>query len=335
MSAQATRRPVRKFNPGTFQSDAEVKARFAVRGREFGHAMEALRGNIGAESCQHILVAGPRGFGKTMLLARIEGELRNDPELSAALLPVRFAEESQEVSGIADFWLEALFHLARACAARDPALAAELRETHADLAAHWTDRSVAERARAAVLEAARLLDRQLVLMVENLQDLDEDAGADFGWQLRETLQTRPEIVLLATATSEFGSLRDARKPFFELFRAFRLERLATADCARLWESVTGRATTEREIRPLEILTGGNPRLLVIVAEFAATAPSAGCWTNWSRWSTSIPSISEAISTRWRRPSAGSTSRRSTCGGLRRRRKSRRAPAWTSGPCPAC
>ena len=32
--------------------------------------------------------------------------------------------------------------------------------------------------------------------------------------------------------------------------------------------VSGQDVSERETRPLEILTGGNPRLLVIVASFA-------------------------------------------------------------------
>ena len=80
-----------------------------VRNHEFGMVLEVLRGNTESSSCQHILVVGPRGRGKTMLLARVAAEIRTDDELSARLLPVRFMEESQEISGIADFWLETLF----------------------------------------------------------------------------------------------------------------------------------------------------------------------------------------------------------------------------------
>ena len=47
-----------------------------------------------------------------------------------------------------------------------------------------------------------------------------------------------------------------------------MEPLATEECRRLWQVVSGDAASEHEIRPLEILTGGSPRLLVIVAEFA-------------------------------------------------------------------
>ena len=56
--------------------------------------------------------------------------------------------------------------------------------------------------------------------------------------------------------------------FFELFRNICLEPLTTEECRLLWQAVSGDAVSGREIRPLQILTGGSPRLLVIVAGFA-------------------------------------------------------------------
>ena len=261
-------RPIRKANPGVFQSDQEVIDQFVVRNHEFGMVLEVLRGNTESSSCQHILVVGPRGRGKTMLLARVAAEIRTDDELSGRLLPVRFMEESQEISGIADFWLETLFHLARQSKGLDADLARELRETHAALSGRWREKSLSDYARAAVLSAADRLGRKLVLMVENLQMLCESVDRDFGWQLRAVLQSEPQIMLLASATSRFEGLDDVEQPFFELFRIVAVNPLATEDCRRLWRTVSGDSMIGREIRPLEILTGGNPRLLVIVAGFA-------------------------------------------------------------------
>ena len=261
-------RQIRKFNPGTFQSDEEVITQFVVRNRELGIVLEVLRGNIDSPSCQHILVVAPRGRGKSMLLARVAAELRADAALSETLLPVRFMEESQEVFNLADFWLETLFHLASECAASHPELTRELRATHADLSGRWRERMLADHARAAVLDAADRLGRKLVLMVENLQSLTGDVEEGFGWKLRGELQMEPRIMLLATATSRFDRLDDVNEPYFELFRILNLEPLATDDCRRLWEQVSGDHVSTREMRPLEILTGGSPRLLVIVAEFA-------------------------------------------------------------------
>ncbi len=234
--------------------------------------LKVLRRNIEAPSCRHVLVVAPRGRGKTMLLARVAAELHTDAALSKCLLPVRFMEESQEIFTPADFWLETLFHLARESAVYDPEVAQEVRETHADLTRRWGEETLGERALAAVLWAADRLDRQLVLMVENVQALCDTVDADFGWQLREVLRSTPRIMLLATATSRFQGLDDAREPFFEPFRTVELAPLSTEECRALWRVISGDAVSAREMRPLEILTGGSPRLLVMVAGWGQPRP---------------------------------------------------------------
>ena len=259
---------IRKFNPGTFQPDEEVIRQFVVRKCELDIVLEILRGNIDSPSCEHVLLVAPRGRGKTTLLARVASELRTDTELSGRLFSIRFMEESQEIFNLADFWLETLFYLARESTQRDPELSRELQDTHAGLAGEWRGENLEERARAAVLEAVDRIGMKLVLMVENLQALCECVDDDFGWKLRGALQSEPQIMLLATATSRFKGLDDAREPFFELFRVLRLEPLDTEQCRCLWQMVTRDAVTGRDIRPLQILTGGNPRLLIIIADFA-------------------------------------------------------------------
>ena len=263
-----TVRSIRKFNPGTLQSDSELIDQFVVRTREFELVQEVLRGNIDTPSCQHVLIVAPRGRGKTMLLARAAAALRTDDEFSETLLPVRFMEESHEVFNIADFWLETLFHMAREIAAVYPELARELRKTHSDLSGRWGEQTIVDHARVAVLGAAERIDKKLVLIVENLQTLFGNVDDDFDWQLRGVLQSEPRIVLLASATSRFEGLDDPGQAFFELFRIITLKPLTTEECRCLWQTVTGDQVGARDIRPLEILTGGNCRLLTIIAGFS-------------------------------------------------------------------
>lgn len=266
--SQPPERTIRKFNPGVFQSDQDIIDQFVVREHELDTVLEILRENVGSPSCQHTLVVGPRGRGKTMLLARVAAELRTDPQLRQTLLPVRFMEESVEVFDIGDFWLEALLYLANECAEEHPGLRGELETTHADLARRPSGDDVAGHAKAALLDAADRLGRRLVIMVENLQSLCEETDEDFGWQLRQSLQSDPEIMLLGSATSHFEALDDAGAAFFELFRILHLKALDTEECRHLWRAITGEPRGARQMRPLEILTGGSPRLLVIVGEFA-------------------------------------------------------------------
>ena len=269
ISPDAADRPaVRKFNPGMLQSDGTIKEQFVVRNRELRTVLEVLGENLDSPSCQHVLIVAPRGRGKTMLLARVAAELRTDRSFFEHALPVRFMEENQEIFGLADFWLETLFHLARECAENHPEIARDLRETHAALATRWREQGLADIARASVLEAADRLERKLVLIVENLQSLCDNTDEDFGWQLRAVLQSEPQIMLLASATSRFEGLDNAEEPYFELFRIIDLKPLDTEECRLLWQAVSGDWRSKFEIRPLEILTGGSPRLLAIIAGFA-------------------------------------------------------------------
>lgn len=207
-----------------------------------------------------------------MMLARLAGELRTDPDLSRRLLPVRFTEENHEIFEIGDFWADALFHLARESEWYDREISRELYSAHAEFTQRWRGEDLEYRARGTMLEAADRLGRQLVVMVENLQTLNTDGGDLFGWQLRNTLQTEPQIILVGTATSHFRNLYDASAPFYHFFRVITLEPLETAECRALWNAVSGETRNRRRIRPLEILTGGNPRLLTIAAEVARHRP---------------------------------------------------------------
>ena len=258
---------IRKFNPGTFQSDAALKEQFVVRHKEFDHMMDVVRGNIEAQSCRHVLLIGSRGQGKTMLLARVRAELRSKKTLAKHLLPVWFMEESHEIWNLADFWLETMTYVA--AAVDDSSQADELRATHRRLAESDAGaKAVARDARDAVLQAAN--GRKLVLLVENLQALcDAMAGRGpistpgIGW-LRETLgKCAGQVMVLATATGRFSGV-GPRQKFFDIID---LPPLNTNECQRLLESLDPDRQDRKDARALEILTGGNPRMLGIVASF--------------------------------------------------------------------
>ena len=87
--------------------------------------------------------------------------------------------------------------------------------------------------------------------------------------MRKILQTEPRIILLASATSRFDEIGSPDHALYDLFRILLLHPLDTNECAVLWESVSGKCPPPDTIRSLEILTGGSPRLITIVARFGA------------------------------------------------------------------
>ena len=261
-----TTTPARKYNPG-FLSDEELVASFCVRTHEFESLMEMLRDCTG-NSNRHQIVIGPRGSGKTSLLLRIAAEVRRDPDLATGFFPVVFAEESYEVATAGEFWLECLARLANQAPPRDDA--PDLHRTLADLRTIQDDQLLGERCLAAVLDFSEREGKRLVLMVENLNMMFRDMmDPDAGWRLRKILQTEPRIILLASATSRFDEIDQPDHALYELLRVITLRRLTTKECAVLWKTVSGQSRPTNTIRSLEILTGGSPRLLAIVARFGA------------------------------------------------------------------
>ena len=256
----------KSYNPG-FLTDDELRAMFCVRVGEFESLLETLRDNTG-ESNQHVIVVGPRGSGKTTLLLRVALETRSDPELVSRLHPIVFAEESYSVSTCGEFWLECLSRLAQQAPYR--AGEPDLQRTVAELRRERDDRALRERCLGALLDFAETNKKRLVLQVENLNMLFSDMmdpGA--GWCLRKTLQTEPRIMMVGSATSRFGEIDRPDRALYDLFRVLTLQPLDRNESAVLCERVSGRPLDEGVVRRLQILTGGSPRLLAIVARFGA------------------------------------------------------------------
>ena len=256
----------RKNNPG-FLSDEEIIASFCVRTSELTSLVEMLRECTG-NSNPHQLVVGPRGSGKTSLLRRVAAEVRRDDGLSAIFFPIVFAEESYEVATAGEFWLECLSRLAVQAPYREGS--PDLHRTYDELRAIRDDQTLENRCLGTLLDFADREDKRLVLMVENLNMMFADmADQNAGWRLRKVLQTEPRIILLASATSRFDQIDHPDQALYDLFRVLRLRPLDRQECAVLWKTVSGHDARPETIRSLQILTGGDPRLIVIVARFGA------------------------------------------------------------------
>ena len=258
----------KSYNPG-FLTDEELREMFCVRLGEFESLLETLRENTG-QSNQHVIVVGPRGSGKTTLLLRVAQEVRSDPELSSRLHPIVFAEESYSVSTCGEFWLECLSRLAQQAPYRpgEP----DLRRTVEDVRRERDDRALRERCLGALLDFAEREGKRLVLHVENLDTLLPDMmDPDAGWCLRKTLQTEPQIIMIGSATSRFGEIDKPDQALYDLFRVLTLRSLDRQESVTLCERVSGRDLDDGVVRRLQILTGGSPRLLAIVARFGAAS----------------------------------------------------------------
>ncbi len=254
-----------KHNP-SFLSEEELADQFVIRHKELNLILEAIRGNTGPVN-EHLLVVGPRGMGKTMLMRRVALALHDDPELAAHWQPVLLPEEIYTVATEGELWLKTLGYIQPDQQDQD-----RWRAILEALQGERDDARLCTQALARLRETAQTRGQRLIVMVENLNTLiGEQAHVDTGWNLRKTLLNEPAIMLLATATVRFDEIENAGKSMFELFREIKLMPIPTEECITLWRAIAGETLDAAKVRPLQILTGGNPRLLTILASFAGGA----------------------------------------------------------------
>ena len=230
--------------------------------------VETVRGCTG-DSNTHMLVVGPRGSGKTTLLLRIAAELRRDHNLSRRFFPITLAEETYNVSTCGEFWLEVLNRLAHQAPRRpgDP----DYQLTYQEIRKSPDDESLAGRSLGRLLEFADRERKRLVVFVENLNAIFSDlVDRNVGWQLRHTLQTESRILLVTSATCRFEEIDNPGEALYDFFQVRQLRPLDEIESADLWEGIAGERPARSTIRSLQILTGGSPRLLAIVARFGAS-----------------------------------------------------------------
>lgn len=277
----------RLYNPAQLTPD-ELKASFVARRETLADMLRLLGEQASDRPCQHMLLIGPRGMGKTTLGLRFLQAVEEVPDLAAAWQPVAFHEESYEIVDLADFWLAALRHLTRAT--KEPRWA----DKAEDLVRDESDTErLAAYALAALLDFRQESGRRLILFVENLdlvfgQLRDErDVHA-----LRASLIEHPDILLIGSANAVFDAIRNHSKPFYEFFRLFFLRGLGQEDCLRILEALAeqeGRKEfpdmLNRERGRLETirrLTGGNPRLLVLGCQMLIESPLGSAFEDLER-----------------------------------------------------
>lgn len=251
-----------KYNPAFLGDEALIRS-FVARTSEFERIMEVLRENT-TGSNQHLLVIGPRGIGKTTLVLRTAAEVRADPALGADWYPVVYGEETYEVSSAGEFWLEALFHVGQQTGD------ARWQQAYEELLGEHNEERLRPRALAQLMDFADEQGKRMVLVVENMNMLfGGQVGDEDAWVLRHTLMNEPRIMLIGTATSRFRVMDEYNQALYELFRILELEPLADEEAQAVWTAATGQTAPLHQLRPIQILTGGNPRLIRILSEFAA------------------------------------------------------------------
>ncbi len=262
------------YNPARM-NDAEIVAAYVARGTVFDRIIKEIAAEQPKSRAQHHMIVGPRGMGKSMLLARLATELRASPELATRFVPLAFPEEQYAVDRLSKFWLNCLDALADA-AERGQQLCASERIDAAVRALNveagglgGKDETPARAALDAFLYASEDMGKRPVLLVDNLQLVFERISDIEQHALREILMRPGSPILIGASPSPPLASQDYGAAFYDHFKVHYLSPLSVDEMRSLLVALaqrTGRNDVRdrvdshpERLKTMRELTGGNPR----------------------------------------------------------------------------
>jgi tetratricopeptide (TPR) repeat protein len=256
--------------------------RYITVGREsiLSDTIALLRENIGKKPKHHQLFIAPRGSGKTHFLSLIEDEINGDAELKQAYRIVRFPEEANRVCSFADFLLTTCEVLQNNYSEETDQL--QWKNLFEELSTEEDDKKLIDILGKAIRDEYKKSKRIFILMVENLNQILEKQMKNLQsvQALRGFLMGDNGCLLIGTSPMHFGSLAKADQPFYDFFDIQVLDLLDAEETIKLirrnleWDKREDILMNFNDIRPklraIHTMTGGNPRLAVMLYELIST-----------------------------------------------------------------
>jgi DNA-binding transcriptional ArsR family regulator len=213
-------------------------------------------------------ITGPRGIGKSHLLALVQHQIRTHPEQDT--LELVFLGEEVYVASLIDMFGRVLSSLP---AIPGMPLAADL------LARLRKAPAVEQLDRVIQLLDSRTGSTPILLLIENLDRVFQAIGTQGQSRLRAFLQARPSWSVLASSCTWGEAFTSANRPFYNTFYPSLLKTFSCIECHdmlrrlavveqdnKLLSQLNG-PTAEAQVGAIRHLLGGNPRAMAMIFPF--------------------------------------------------------------------
>ena len=262
-----------RYSPGNMDRES-LEALFVGRGDEMEDVLSRVTTSIQSPAKHYVLLVGPRGSGKTHLLALAYHRLMDRIASVDARDSVAVAMLNEEEWGVASF-LDLVVRILRALAGQIPDLDAEIAGIY--------DRFSKDSADAEGFAVERLRHhtrgKTLLLLCENLVDLFHGLGEEGQKRWRAAIQEDGNWAIVASTPSLFSAVTLQDNPFYGFFTIRALEKIdfdtgldllarkavheGKTDLASFLRTPLGRARA----RAIHHLAAGNHRAYVVLFDF--------------------------------------------------------------------
>ncbi|MFH1152619.1 MAG: tetratricopeptide repeat protein [Pseudomonadota bacterium] len=205
---------------------------------------------------EHLLFAGSPGSGRSSLLRDILTLVTTNSRLRVRWAPVFFPEEMHHACSPGEILHEAVLHIAHDVDSSD------FKEVARSLSGIGNDRELEIRSLETVNDFAQILGKRLLFLIDNLDILlDQTVSPATSDRLLNSLTRQPHIVVIGSATLPVQEPRLEKR-----FRVIPMTPLDSGQCCHLWKSEIGHRLSSTSVRPMVILTRGNPRFFKRLTE---------------------------------------------------------------------
>ena len=262
-----------RYSPGNMDRES-LEALFVGRGDVMDDVLSCITASIRSPEKHYVLLVGPRGSGKTHLLALAYHRLMDRVDTANARDNVAVALLNEEEWGVASY-LDFVVRILRAVADHAPDLGAEI----AGIYNRFSKDPAGAEAFAIALLRQHTRGKTLLLLCENLMDLFDGLGDEGQKRWRATIQEDGNWAIVASTPSLFSAVTLQKNPFYGFFTIRKLKKIdldtglellakkavheGDMELAEFLRTPLGRARA----RAIHHLAAGNHRAYVVLFDF--------------------------------------------------------------------
>jgi len=255
-----------KYTPDEME-EREFLSRFVVRTDIFNDIFEDIKSANNTVPQQHYIIIGQRGQGKTTLLRKVLIEVKNSPELSERIFPVKFSEEQYQIRSLSRLWEEVADYLQSIYPDVFPDILDKME-------GHFDDEDYELKSFNLFEDTVMQSEKKLLLLIDNIDELIDKLSIKEQRRLREILLSSSSIRIIGGSTDMLEQHHKYDKPFYQFFKIIKLRGFNESEAHTFLRAIAKEDQKEQietlirtnpaRIETLRRLTGGVPRTLVML-----------------------------------------------------------------------